>query len=327
MYWSPHDILSHNCLYNFSIGNRGAGKTFGSKAFVIKKFIETGAQFIYLRRYKTEFDGFQNFFADVSHKFPDHEFEVKGKLLYIDGKIAGYGIALSTALTKKSISYHLVETIIFDEFIIDKGHIRYLSNEVTSFLEFYETVARMRDNVRVLFLANAVSVVNPYFLFWNMKPKSKKRFTKFKHMIVEYIQNKEFIEAKYKTRFGQIIKGTTYGDYAIENQFLTDNLNFVEKKTGNARHEFSVVYNGHTYGFWSDYKIGLVYVSEDTDPYNKQVYTLSDIEHGPNLMLIKNVSKSFLLKGAIQAYEGGFMRFEDLQIKNQAVEIFDLLKG
>lgn len=314
-------------MFHFSIGNRGAGKTYGSKKWAIKDFLKTGAQFVYLRRYKTEFDGFQNFFADVSAEFPDHEFEVKGKLLYIDGKLAGYGIALSTALTKKSISYHLVNKIIFDEFIIDKGHIRYLSNEVTSFLEFYETVARMRDNVRVMFLANAVSVVNPYFLFWNLKPKPHRRFTKYTHMIVEYIKNQDFIDAKYKTRFGQIIKGTDYGDYAIENNFLTDNMNFVEKKTGNARHEFSIVYNGHTYGFWSDYKVGLVYVSGDTDPFNKMSYTVSDVEHGPNLMLIKNVSKSFLLKGAVQAYEGGFMRFEDLQIKNQAIEIFDLLRG
>ena len=248
MYWTPHDILSHNCLFHFSIGNRGAGKTYGSKKWAIKDFLKTGAQFVYLRRYKTEFDGFQNFFADIANEFPEHEFEVKGKLLYIDKKLAGYGIPLSVGLTKKSISYHLVNKIIYDEFIIDKGHIRYLRNEVPTFLEMYETIARMRD-VRVMFLANAVSVVNPYFLYWNMKPKTTKRFTKIGHMIIEYMQNKEFIEAKYKTRFGQIIKGTNYGNYAIENEFLKDNMTFVEKKTGNARFGFSVVYNAHTYGF------------------------------------------------------------------------------
>ena len=327
MWWSPHEILSHNCLFHFSIGNRGAGKTYGSKKWAIKDFLKTGAQFVYLRRYKTEFDGFMNFFADVSQEFPDNEFEVKGKLLYIDKKLAGYGIPLSVALTKKSISYHLVNKIIFDEFIIDKGHIRYLSNEVTTFLEFYETVARMRENVRVLFMANAVSVVNPYFLYWNMKPQTKKKFTKYNHMIVEYIKNQEFIDAKYKTKFGQIIKGTDYGNYAIENEFLKDNMNFVEKKTGSTRFEYSIVYQNHTYGFWNDYKEGYVYVSKDIDPSNKVQFALTDSEHRPNLMLAKTASSSHHIKTCIKAYEMGCVRFEDLSIKNQFVEIIGLLRA
>lgn len=156
MWYSPHDILSHNCLFNFVVGNRGAGKTYSAKKWAIKSFLKTGAQFIYLRRYKTEFADFKNFFADIAHEFPDVDFEIKGRTVYINDEIAGYGVSLSTALTKKSVSYHLVDKIIFDEFIIDSKVIHYLSHEVTAFLEFYETVARMRDNVRALFLSNAV---------------------------------------------------------------------------------------------------------------------------------------------------------------------------
>jgi hypothetical protein len=309
------------------IGNRGAGKTYSAKKWLIKDFLKTGAQFIYLRRYKTEFDDFGNFFADIMHEFPDVEFSVKGKLVYINGELAGYGVALSTALLKKSVSYHKVNKIIFDEFVIDSKVIHYLDSEVIKFLEFYETVARMRENVRAVFLSNAVSVVNPYFLFWQIKPNSKRRFTKHGHLLIEFVKNEEFIEAKYKTKFGQIIKGTTYGNYAVENEFLKDNLNFVEKKTGNARFEFSIVYQEHTYGFWSDYKGGLVYVSHDLDPSNKVQFVLTDYEHKPNMMLVKSVSRNFLLKGMIDAYEGGYMRFEDLMIKNQFIEIIGMLKG
>ncbi|MCU7526193.1 MAG: phage DNA encapsidation protein [Ignavibacteria bacterium] len=327
MFYNPHDLLTHNALFNFVIGNRGAGKTYSSKKWAIKDFLKTGAQFIYLRRYKTEFDDFQNFFADVMHEFPDVEFSVKGKLVYINGELAGYGVALSTALLKKSVSYHKVNKIIFDEFVIDSKVIHYLDSEVVKFLEFYETVARMRDNVRAVFLSNAVSVVNPYFLYWNIKPKSNKRFSKYGHILIEFVKIEEFVEAKYKTKFGQIIKGTAYGNYAVENEFLKDNMNFVEKKSGNARFEFSVIYQEHTYGFWSDYKAGFVYVSYDIDPSNKVQFALTDWEHKPNLMLVKTVSRNFLLKGAIDAYEGGYMRFEDLMIKNQFIEIIGLLKG
>lgn len=327
MFYNPHDLLTHNALFSFVIGNRGAGKTYSSKKWAIKDFLKTGAQFIYLRRYKTEFDDFKNFFADVSSEFPDVTFEVKGKLLLINGELAGYGIALSTALTKKSVSYHLVNKIIFDEFVIDSKIIHYLSNEVTMFLEFYETVARMRDNVRALFLSNAVSVVNPYFMYWNIKPKSNRRFTKHGHILIEFVKNQEFVDAKYKTRFGQIIKGTKYGDYAVENVYLKDNNNFVGKKTGDARFEFSIVYNEYTYGFWTDYREGKCYVSRDYDPSSLLQFAVTDSEHKPNMMLIKSANKSHLLKGAIDAYQGGWLWFEDIQIKNQSIEIFQLLGG
>jgi hypothetical protein len=198
---------------------------------------------------------------------------------------------------------------------------------VSAFLEFYETVARMRDNVRALFLSNAVSVVNPYFLYWNMRPKANRQFTKYNHMIIEFVRDEEFIKAKYDTRFGQIIKGTKYGDYAVENVFLKDNENFVESKSGNSRFEFSIVYMEKVYGFWTDYKAGLIYVSYDIDPSNKIQFALTDAEHKPNTMLVKTASRNILLKNFMDAYEGGYMRFEDMMIKNQCIEMFQLLKG
>jgi hypothetical protein len=218
LYWDPHDLLSYNALYSFVVGSRGAGKTFGAKKLAIKKFLKNGSQTIYLRRYKTELDDFGKFFDDIAEFFPGVTFEVKGKTGYINGEPAIIAIALSTGLIKKSTSYARVKLVIFDEFVIDSKVIHYLSNEVQAFLEMYETIARLRDDCPVLFLSNAVSIVNPYFIFWKIKPTGNKRFTRYGHMLVEFVQNEEFKEAKYKTRFGQIIKGTKYGDYAIENK-------------------------------------------------------------------------------------------------------------
>jgi hypothetical protein len=326
MYYSFHDLLSYNCLFNFIVGNRGAGKTYGAKKLAIKKFLKDGSQFIYLRRYKTEFDDFKNFFADIQHEFPDHTLETKGKSILIDGQLAGYGISLSTALTKKSVSYHLVKTIIFDEFVIDSKIIRYLSNEVGTFLEFYETVARMRDDVRVLFLSNAVSIVNPYFLYWNMKPKAGKRFTKFGHMMVEFVKNEEFINAKYKTKFGQIIQGTKYGNYAVENVFLKDNDNFVESKPGNSKFQFSIEYGGHKYGFWTT-KDGLIYASSDIDPSFKLEYVVGIENHKPSMILVTSLNRHKWMKISHTAFENGYMRFENMQIKNQIIEMFNYLRA
>ena len=326
MFWSPHDILSHNCLFNFVLSNRGGGKTYGAKKLAIKKHLKEGSQFIYLRRYKTEFADFQNFFADVSEEFPDVTFEVKGKKLFINGNLAGYGIPLSTALMKKSVSYKFVKTIIFDEFIIDSKLVHYLDDEVVKFLEFYETVDRMRDETIVLFLANAISVSNPYFSYFGLRPDPNKRFTKKFPIIVEYYTNEEFIKAKYKTRFGQLIKGTVYGDYAVENKFLKDNANFVEKKTGNSVFQFAVHYNSQNYGFWYDFKEGNIYMSDDVDPSNPIKYVLTTQDHQPNMMLINNVNKSYLLKQAVTAWEKGYMRFKSMELKNKFLEILNMIR-
>jgi hypothetical protein len=327
MFYNPHDVLTLNKLFHFIIGNRGCGKTYGFKKWGIKRFLQTGRKFIYLRRYHSEFEDLNNFFNDVKQEYPENEFSVKGNTFYCDGEICGYAVALSTALTKKSVSYHDVDNIFFDEFVIDSKVIHYIKNEAVQFLEFYETVARLRDNVRVFFISNAISITNPYFHYWKIKPNSHQRFTKYEHMVVEFVKNPEFVEAKYKTRFGQIIKGTEYGDYAVENTFLKDNYNFVDKKSGSATFTFSVFYNGSQYGIWTDHKKGLVYVSRNIDPYNEIQLVITDTDHKPNMLLIKSASRSHYLRRLIQAYEYGFLRFEDMSIKNQTLEMMSVLKA
>lgn len=47
---------------------------------------------------------------------------------------------LSIANILKSSSYENVDTILFDEFIIDKGTYHYLQDEVTAMLELIETI-------------------------------------------------------------------------------------------------------------------------------------------------------------------------------------------
>ena len=124
----------------FVIGERGCGKTFNAKVAMLKKFLKTGEQFIYLRRYKTELDtSLATFWNDLqSHDyFKDHSLKVKkSKLLTeftCDGKVCGYAVPLSTSNILKSTAFPKVKTIIFDEFILDgaSGTYHYLKNEVT----------------------------------------------------------------------------------------------------------------------------------------------------------------------------------------------------
>ena len=175
IYYNFDKLFSFDALFYFVIGERGVGKTFNAKVAVLKKFLKTGEQFIYLRRYKTELDSaLATFWSDLQNNgyFVDYKLEIKkSKMLttfLCNGKVCGYAVPLSTANILKSTAFPLVNTIIFDEFLLDSGGTyRFLKNEVTMTLDVCETVFRLR-NGKVLFLGNALTITNPYFAYFNL---------------------------------------------------------------------------------------------------------------------------------------------------------------
>lgn len=328
IYWDISVPLSYNALFNFIIGNRGGGKSYGVKKHIISRFIKRKEQWVYVRRYKTEFvdDGdnsLATFFDDIREEFPGHELEVKGKKFFIDGECAGFAMALSTAKTKKSVPRPGVQTIFFDEFIIDKGVYHYLPDEVTNFLELYETIARMRD-VQVWFVANAITVTNPYFLYFHISlPYGKTIYCK-NDKLIELVQKAEFIETKKKTRFARMIEGTDYARYAIENDFLRDNPVFIEKKTGQCNYMFSIAFAGVTMGVWANWSKGLIYISKDHDPDFPLTFALSKDDHTPNTMLISSLRQNRHFKWFIENFNLGNVRFENMNLKNT---IYDIMRA
>lgn len=322
MWYDITKTLSYNCLFNFVVGMRGVGKTYAFKRWAIRDFLKTGAEFIYVRRYKTEFRGkdgkyIDKFFDDIRNEFPNVKLEVKGLDFFINSKYAGQAIALSTAKALKSVPFPNVNKICFDEFILDKGSYHYLPDEVTNFLELYSTIARQRDNVRVVFLSNALTISNPYFTYFHLTPPfGKKTIARCSdEILIEVVREEEFTAAAKKTRFGSIIDGTDYGRYNMENEFYRDNRNFVAKKTPGSEYYFTVRYNAVNYGIWVDYKEGVLTVSLDTDPSNQMIYALTNDDHEPNALLTTG-RRSVMLTTLANMYAVGAVRFESVSIKN-----------
>lgn len=54
IFYDGKRTLTHNCLFNFVVGSRGAGKTFWFKKWAIEDFIKNENQFVYVRRYAKE---------------------------------------------------------------------------------------------------------------------------------------------------------------------------------------------------------------------------------------------------------------------------------
>lgn len=334
-YWDAHDLLTRNGMFNYAIGGRGTGKTYDAKYKRIKHFIKTGKQFIYLRRYKTEFDDRSEFFADVVDNFPQWEFKVEGMKGYMrhvveEGRkpekwrTVCFFITLANALSKKSVPYPDVDMVIFDEFIIDKGHVHYMPNEVKQFQDFYNTVDRFQDRVRVLFLANAVALTNPYFIAYKLKPRKGVRFIKAANgfHVVEMVQSDKHRKKVDETRFGKMIRGTAYYDYAVGNMFHDDNDKFIAKKSEDARFYFALMFDNKTVGVWVDYTEGVYYVS-NRYPKDSLVYVLTKTDMQPNLLMIEK--SSVVLKSVRKLYMQGSIFFDSIETREFFNNVFDYL--
>lgn len=333
MWYDKQAVLSYNRILNFVLSNRGGGKTFNMTCWCIDDFLKTKRQAVWVRRNANQLRGDKDapgilddnrFFSAVQKegKYPDVKLEIKGNVGYINDEPAITFVALSTSRRKlKSMNLPYVNKIIFDEFIEDNG---YLKDEVEIFLDLFESVARLRDNVRAVLLANSISVVNPYFLYFDVKPKSDSRFTVTDDICIEMFTDDEFIEAKNKTRFGRLIRGTRYGEYAVNNKWLLDNETFIESKTPRAEFMLGMKYNGVMYGFWVDYRVGFIYVNKQYDPSSYSLYCLQRDDHETNLLLIKSISESKLVQRVVYAFRNGLLRFEDMSVKNQFYELIGL---
>lgn len=323
MWYDKQQLLSHNCIMNMVLSNRGGGKTFHFTRWSIDDYKKRKKQCVWVRRYQTELDEMLlngKFFDAVREYYPDDELTIEGNTGKINGEVFIYFIPLSTSRQLKSNNYPFVNKIVFDEFIIDKGRITYLKNEVEVFLDLYETVARTRDNVRAVLLANSVTVVNPYFLFWNLKIDTSKRFNIKGQVCVELFTDADFVKMKQKSRFGQLVKDTRYSDYAINNKWLLDNDTFIEEKTPKAEFMLAMKYNGTYYGFWVDYEESRIYVNRQYDPSSYALYCLTKDDHEANLLLIKSLSDSKRVQRIVFAFRNGLLRFSDMTVKNQFYE-------
>lgn len=234
-YYSPHRILSRNAMWNMVVGARGLGKTFAFKRWGVRNHLKTGEQFFYLRRYDTEQHGKETFFDDLREFFPDHEFRVNGNRGEIARRDNGgdplewstccwFG-ALSQAGNIKSIPYPLVTLLVFDEAI--PNNLRFLPDEAGQFSELYSTIDRWKDKTRVVMLANAVTLANPYFARYRIDVAGQlARMEQFRtycdgFFCVELADYGGFSTKVASTRFGRFITAydEDYAQYAIGNTF------------------------------------------------------------------------------------------------------------
>lgn len=335
-YYNFDKLYSFNGTFNFLAGGRGIGKTYGAKRKALKAALSSKGeqQFIYLRRYKTELATARaTFLADIVHEFPGYDFRINGSVMEAspsedraDKKdrqwiTLGYFMALSTAQNQKSVAFPKVRTIIFDEFIIEKGAIHYLPEEVTIFTNFYSTVDRYQDKTKVFFLANSVSIMNPYFLEYGIIPEVGKDFvTKADGFIVcHFPDSKDFQNSVYETRFGKFIKDSEYAEYAVGNEFSDNTDVLLSIKDYKARYMFTLECKGGTFSIWHSLQNNEYFIQSKV-PKDQEIYTLVPERMAPNKILIS--TKDRPLAYLRTAFRAAKISFDNPTTRNTFTEIF-----
>lgn len=332
-YYNYDRVISYNIPVNCLFGERGVGKSFGAKKYVIKDYIKKKHKFLYLRRYEKElnsvFDPEHPFFnSSIKEIFPEHKLYTKGKKFYCDDECFGIAKRLTEAQDLKSGEYEDIKTIIIDEYPIEKNRRYYLPDEGMILMSIFDSIARNRNDIRIFILGNAVEGLeySPLFTFFDLSLPYNNDIKLFHDntILVQYMQNLEFRKERENTLIGKLAKGTKYFDYAINNKILDKNNNFIEKKQGSAKFSFAFIYNNETYGVWNDYHLGKVYVSKDYNKFSYAIFTLTLKDHQPNTMMINSLHKYNFWKTFIENFKLGNVYFENQKIKHNTYEAIKL---
>lgn len=336
-FYDYHKIISYNCPVNILIGERGVGKSYGAKKYVINKFLKKGEQFLYLRRYDNELKSLfgntskaRDYFDDIKSEFPDHTLQAKERKFFIDGECFGFAKRLTEAQDLKSSTFEKVTTIIFDEYAIEKNKRYYLPNEGMIIAGVLDSVIRNRNNIRIFILMNAVEGLefSPLFTFFDLRLPYNNDIKLYKDnlILVQYMNNEEFRRERRETLIGKLMAGTRYENYAMKNEILDKNSDFIEKKTGTAKFSFAIIYNGKTLGIWNDFKNGKVYVSLDYIAETNRLFALTLSDFSPNVMMINALKRYAFWRSFIDNFNRGLVYFENQEIKHYCFEAIRTFK-
>lgn len=293
MWYSFENIDKKQKLFNWIVTARGTGKTIAMKDRIVKRGIK-GHKSLYVRRSKVECEAKQmsDFFVKMQKIGYHNEYDLKydnGKF-FCNDKVIGYVTPLSTSVNVRSQDFVGVTDIYFEEFVLheDKSH-KYLENEVEIFLELYNTVSRNTD-IRCWFIGNNVDVFNPYFLYFNLKPPITGIKVWGEHAI-DFYTNKNYEEKVLSTKFGKIIAGTKYADYAVRNKPLSTQDQFISKIPPGVRPLFNVIYYGDIYGVYAGHD-NFCYVGNNKNNANL-IVSFEPKDHSTNTINYKGFRGCF----------------------------------
>lgn len=236
-YFDMRPIMSYATPIVLIIGARRIGKTFSAKKYAIKKCLAKGFKFAWLRdsdeaRKKLASNGGAKFFSDTKKMgFKDLKGQIDGETIKVNGKTIGYLMPSSTFQNYKGNDFEDIKIIIFDEFIAEKGTNKNASRTWEIINTLY-TIASTRNDVRVIFLANALDRGDGILDLLDLKIEDFGIYlNREKGVALHYCDNHpDFNKARDMSVIGKIIKGTQFEDNLFNNKFADDEAMFFDKR-------------------------------------------------------------------------------------------------
>lgn len=245
-------ILSYQIPFNFIVGGRGTGKTYGA----LKTAYINDIRFMLMRRTqaqcdlinKPEFNPYKAVCSDLSLNINVKSISKYNSMIYesvgeeLEHKILGYTCALSTISNMRGFDASDVRLLIYDEFIPER-HERAIKNEGSAFLNAYETINRNRElknekPLQVLGLANAFNIANAIFLELGivgvcekMQQKQQELYINRDRGILIVMLGKSDISRKKSNTALYKLSSGAFSEMALDNDFIYNDSSDIKSQS------------------------------------------------------------------------------------------------
>lgn len=192
-YYSLDEILKIDADFNLIFGQKGNGKTTACLEYLLKKYIETGDEFVIMRRWRDDFMGARSksFFSEIVSRGKISEWTggkwdsvvywqsawylaktdaKKGKTIKSNNAFA-YARALTMYEHDNGNQYPKVFAIFFDEFITDNE----IADEFVQFMKCYDNLKRRKDKFKVYMCGNTINFFSTYWENFGLDVRSMKQ--------------------------------------------------------------------------------------------------------------------------------------------------------
>lgn len=244
-------ILSYKLPFNFLLGGRATGKTYGT----LKTLYQTDTRFMLMRRTqaqcdlinKPEFNPYKVICADLGIDIRVRSISKYNSLIYEDfgddaEKTLAYTCALSTIANMRGFDASDCKVLLYDEFIPER-HERAIKNEGSAFLNAYETINRNRElngqePLQALCLANAFNIANAIFLELGlvgicerMKAKGQELYINRERGVLIALLDKSKISVQKADTALYRVAGGAFAEMALANDFSYNDASDIKSRS------------------------------------------------------------------------------------------------
>lgn len=317
-------ILNYRIPFNFIIGGRGTGKTYGA----LKSAYLNDTRFMLMRRTqaqcdlinKPEFNPYKTICTDLGCDIRVTSMSKYNARIYENlgedaERTLGYTCALSTIANMRGFDASDVKLLIYDEFVPER-HERSLKNEAAAFENAVESIARNREvqgkePLQVLCLANAFNMANALFLEFGlvgicerMSNKGQELYiNRDRGVLIALLNNSKISRQKANTALYRLSTGS-YADMALKNDFAYNDASDIRSQR---LQEYKLLCTVGEISIYRHKSSRKYYVSEHM--------TGTGPEYKSDEVGLKRYQKAYGLQ-LYSAYMRGSVTFENMLTKN-----------